>query len=78
MRASVARPAKAPAATSHGPGRGARTARIEQYSDAAPVAPKTAKLSVLGYMTSSGPAKIASAAATIATQRELHSSQVTA
>ena len=28
----------------------ARTARIEQYSEAAPVAPNTAKLSVVGYM----------------------------
>ena len=77
MRASVASPANAPAATSHGPGRGARTARIEQYSDAAPVAPKTAKLSMVGYMISSGPAKIASAAASRAAPRESHSSIVT-
>ena len=77
MRASVASPANAPAATNQGPGRAARTARIEQYSDAAPVAPNTAKLSALGYMISSGPARIARTAATIATHRDPHSSQAT-
>ena len=70
MRASVASPANAPAATSQGPGRGARTARIEQYSEAAPVAPNTAKLSVVGYMITSGPAKIARAAASSAVPRD--------
>ena len=78
MRASVARPASAPPSTSQGPGRGALTARIEQYSAAAPVAPKTAKLSMDGNRTSSGPPKIANTDATIATQREDHSSQATA
>ena len=77
IRDSVARPANAPAATSHGPGRSARIARIEQYSEAAPVAPNTAKLSVVGYMMNSGPAKIASAAASSAVPRDPQISIVT-
>ena len=77
MRDSVASPANAPAATSQGPGRGARTARVEQYSDAAPVAPNTAKLSVVGYMITSGPARIASAAASRPAPRDPNSSTVT-
>ena len=75
MRARVARPAQAPASTSHGPGDGEVTARRLLHTATAPATPKTAKLSMVGYMIRSGPAKIASTPATIASPRDVRSSK---
>ena len=66
----------AAATTNHGPGRPERTARVVHQMAPAPAAPKTAKLSTSGTITSSGPASRTRSAAIHALKRLAHSSRL--